>query len=51
MKMLYLKGYKWLLSQRKMTFLVIVIDGTRHWLSISNLFEKNSKVKGLTALV
>ena len=48
MKMLYLKGYMWLLSQRKMTFLVIVIDGTRHWLSISNL---KVKVKGLITLV
>ena len=38
MKILYLKGYKWLLS-------FFVIDGTRYWLSISNLFIKSIKVK------
>ena len=25
---------------------ILVIDGTRHWLSISNLFLENIKVKG-----
>ena len=47
MKNLYLKGYKWLLFWNKrieMTFLVI--DSTRHWPSISNLFLENIKVKG-----
>ena len=47
MKILYLKGYNWLLFQNlrvKNDFLVI--DGTRHWLNISNLFRKNIKVKG-----
>ena len=38
MKILYLKGYKWLLSQNQQVrndFLVT--DGIRHWLSIPNL--------------
>ena len=47
MKILYLKGYKWLLSQnqqKRKTFLVI--EDTRHWLSVPNFFKKNIKVKG-----
>ena len=47
MNFFYLRGYKWLLSQnQRVRNAFLVIDGTRHWLSISNLFSKNLKVKG-----
>ena len=47
MKVLYLKGYNWLLSQnQRVRTDFLVIDGTRHWLNISNRFLKSIKVKG-----
>ena len=48
MKILFLKDYKNGCCPRtnvqEMTFLIL--DDTRHWLSISNLSLKNMKVKG-----
>ena len=38
---LYLKDYKWLLSQNQQVRTFLVLDGTRLWLNISNLFLKN----------
>ena len=38
---MYLKDNKWLLSQnQRVRTDFLVIDGTRHWLTISNLFQK-----------
>ena len=38
---MYLKDNKWSLSQnQRVRTDFLVIDGTRHWLSISNLFQK-----------
>ena len=44
MKILYLKACKWLLSQNKQELTFLVIDRTRHWLSISNLLEKKKHI-------
>ena len=46
LKLLYLKGYKWLLPQnQRVRNAFLVKDGTRHWLSRLT-FLKNIKVKG-----
>ena len=45
MKPLYFKGYKWLLSENQQELTFWVIDGTRLWLSISNLFFRKKKEK------
>ena len=54
MKPLYFKGYKWLLSENQQELTFWVIDGTRLWLSISNLFfrkkKKKIKIKGRLCL-
>ena len=43
LNILYLKGFKWSLSQNQQVR--NVIDSTRHWLSISNIFSKNTLQK------
>ena len=46
MKISYLKGYTWLLSQNQQKLTFFIIDGERHWLSISDLFLKKITVQG-----
>ena len=47
-KFLFFKTYKWFLAhnQQVRNGVFFVTDGARHWPSISNLFFKNTKVKG-----